>query len=169
MGVTLSVPLTRLEHGLVLRPTAAGVVPTMPLWRRSSGVMSDLGAVAVKARDSLGAQPGAPPGAQHGADGSERFSGRSDADPSAEEASGSAEPGTPSLGTALAEPEFLWSEGSSVLWLSRLLEVQRTRLHQRMWKKVQLHCDLPDSEHLIIFFTAKVRNSAPSAPRDHPT
>ena len=62
-------------------------------------------------------------------------------------------------------PPFMWTERDSVLWLAKLLEMQRTILHQRMWQKVQRLCSLPDSEYLINFFACSLKRPAHRRPR----
>ena len=59
-------------------------------------------------------------------------------------------------GSILDSP-FKWTARDSVLWLPKLLEMQRTILHRRMWQKVQRLCSLPDSEYLIEFFSSRLQ------------
>ena len=47
---------------------------------------------------------------------------------------------------------YSWSDRDSVLWPTRLLEMEATVRHRRMWHTVQRQCSLPDSEYLIYYF-----------------
>ena len=76
---------------------------------------------------------------------------------------------TPGSGEAEAEgghgAPYMWASRDSVLWLAKLLEMQRTILHQRMWHKVQRACGLPDSEYLIDFFSCTAKLPSSRGPR----
>ena len=133
VNATVSVPVTRLEQGLLLRPTLA--LMGAPLSERS---------VVGRERTVGGGSCGI------GFAGSAAPSCRADESPTAVGGSVADE------GAGADESAYMWSERDSVLWLARLLEVKRTRLHQRMWKKVQRYCSLPESEYLMHYFSATV-------------